>query len=445
MEPITKTLRFWLADIAEEDFQLLHELSRALADAHQEFVWAALQHVRAGGKPNNDCLREARRAYQAAFGATRFVKRFGNSYSGQVAYKDFKRQMGLIRTGQKASVSFGPGSHANIDLLTCASGAQGRLEEQGGKWLLTEAALVKGEPKADRLKRRWTLIPQTNRGKKARGRQAARTMEQMNRALTRNMVRLVWRPKRGWEAQVVVTLEPRVAKAAEDLVCGIDIGMRHLLVASIPTEAKQWWFGEKNSRELWKAIESSENQRRRLNRAGKKRAARKQGDKTARKRQHIVELASRQLVDWMMIHRVTTLRMEALTGMRERASKNGDPRWNRMLHTWPWYRLQQRIEQKCAEVGIAVELIDPQNTSATCSRCGHTDGDSRTGVEFECARCGYQQHADLNAANNIAMGGVVNLESRIESGSVAALSRRPKARPETTRAERCEQYALPTL
>jgi hypothetical protein len=124
MEQYTKTLRFWLAEISDPDVALLHDLSRTLAQCHQTFTFAALEHVRQGNSANNECLRLARRAYQEEFGKSSFVRRFGNTYTGDLAFKDFKRQWGLLRTGQKSSVGFGPGGHANITFLTCASGKQ---------------------------------------------------------------------------------------------------------------------------------------------------------------------------------------------------------------------------------------------------------------------------------------------------------------------------------
>lgn len=48
-----------------------------------------------------------------------------------------------------------------------------------------------------------------------------------------------------------------------------------------------------------------------------------------------------------------------------------------------------------------VNYIDPKNTSKTCFKCKYIDKRNRKGEEFKCVKCGYQDHADLNAANNI--------------------------------------------
>jgi putative transposase len=53
--------------------------------------------------------------------------------------------------------------------------------------------------------------------------------------------------------------------------------------------------------------------------------------------------------------------------------------------------------------------VNPKNTSRQCSRtdCGFTHPDNRPCTdgqdEFCCLKCGYEVHADYNAAKNIAV------------------------------------------
>jgi putative transposase len=43
--------------------------------------------------------------------------------------------------------------------------------------------------------------------------------------------------------------------------------------------------------------------------------------------------------------------------------------------------------------------------SSSCRKCGETNPAMRDGDAFECWGCGYEVHADVNAAINIAQRG----------------------------------------
>ena len=109
---------------------------------------------------------------------------------------------------------------------------------------------------------------------------------------------------------------------------------------------------------------------------------------------HITNVVSRDVVDLAIEHEPCAIRIEDLTHYRETAD---DP-----IHDWPFAEIQTKIAYKSTEAGIPVEVVDPRNTSVTCRRCGQTDPTYRDGVDFDCRRCGYEVHADVNASINIA-------------------------------------------
>ena len=98
------------------------------------------------------------------------------------------------------------------------------------------------------------------------------------------------------------------------------------------------------------------------------------------------------------------LHVERLTGIRERCK--GTKKVRRMLHSWPFAQLLAFLRYKAALAGIVVIEEDPRHTSQRCSRCGHTERGNRPRQDrFRCKACGYESHADLNAARNLAAKG----------------------------------------
>ncbi|MGI5225350.1 RNA-guided endonuclease InsQ/TnpB family protein [Actinoallomurus sp. CA-142502] len=78
---------------------------------------------------------------------------------------------------------------------------------------------------------------------------------------------------------------------------------------------------------------------------------------------------------------------------------------NRSIHAAGWGLLARRLEHKAAD---RVEKINPAYTSQTCHACGHCAADNRESqAVFRCRACGHTDHADVNAAKNIAVGRTV--------------------------------------
>lgn len=77
---------------------------------------------------------------------------------------------------------------------------------------------------------------------------------------------------------------------------------------------------------------------------------------------------------------------------------------NRGLARSGFGAFRMRLEQKAAiaKQPTSVVAVNPRHTSQTCSQCGHTDKENRkTQAQFICLSCGFQYHADHNAARNI--------------------------------------------
>jgi putative transposase len=95
---------------------------------------------------------------------------------------------------------------------------------------------------------------------------------------------------------------------------------------------------------------------------------------------------------------------------------------NREILRSGWGLLARRLEDKAPG---RVEKIRPAFTSQRCSACGHVDAESRESqARFVCTACGFADHADVNAARNIAAGHAVT--ARGGDGVARPVNREPQ-------------------
>jgi IS605 OrfB family transposase len=105
--------------------------------------------------------------------------------------------------------------------------------------------------------------------------------------------------------------------------------------------------------------------------------------------------------------------LEELTGIRDRARFR--KRQRARMSGWAFSQLRAFVTYKAGLAGVPLRLVDPRNTSRTCSRCGHCEQANRkTQAEFVCKSCGFACHADLNGARNIRARALVNAPTEAE-------------------------------
>jgi len=139
------------------------------------------------------------------------------------------------------------------------------------------------------------------------------------------------------------------------------------------------------------------NIRKTLQTEGKYRKVKRMQDRESRIVKDLNHKVSRELVT-MAKDQNAALVFEDLTGIRNTKKNRRSFRYS--LHSWSFYQLQQFVEYKAKLLGVPVLYVNPAYTSQDCSRCGARG--HRNGKQFVCPVCGHVNHADVNAAFNIA-------------------------------------------
>lgn len=126
---------------------------------------------------------------------------------------------------------------------------------------------------------------------------------------------------------------------------------------------------------------------------------------------HIIHVISKYIVKQAMKHKSQVV-LEELSSIanghhHQRKKYARKTNFNRMLSRQQYQKLQEFLTYKLKLAGLPGPIfVYAAGTSIICNKCGHYDKESRlTQESFKCTSCGYETHADLNAADNIALKG----------------------------------------
>jgi len=184
--------------------------------------------------------------------------------------------------------------------------------------------------------------------------------------------------------------------SGEHTFIGVDLGVvRH---ATVVTPDRTVFFSGKKARHL---REHYSDLRGRYQTHCRTDRVRDQKGKESRWMNDLNHKVSRQIVDLTATYPAPVLVLERLDGIRYRV--HGSKRFNRMMGSWTFRDLVDKIKYKATRLSIPVVFVDPRKTSQTCSKCGHAVPSNRPDqATFRCVACGYRTNADRNAAVNIA-------------------------------------------
>ena len=198
---------------------------------------------------------------------------------------------------------------------------------------------------------------------------------------------------------------------------GIDLGIVNLVATSDGELIDEGRFGRNAAAALARAQRDLKRKQRGSNR--RRRAVERVAQHHRRVRNQRRDLAhkvSRQLVndfDLIVLEDLKVANM--LRRPKPRLGPNGtfEPNGakaksglNRSIQDAGWGQLTWMLAYKAEDAGRELHIVAPQFTSQRCSRCEHTDEASRRSqAVFRCTACGFEAHADINAACNVLWAG----------------------------------------
>lgn len=185
-----------------------------------------------------------------------------------------------------------------------------------------------------------------------------------------------------WVVSVFVSKEMDIPKISNSII-GVDVGIQHGVARSDGYLSKS----------LWPVI-----MKERLSQAERQR----QGHKSKKNKTILKQLLN--------IEVTRVLRRSKDMGL-SLAVEHPKVLSNLRIDRWARSYFANRVTERAIEFGVHTVWVNPAYTSITCSSCNHTDKKSRVNrALFRCSSCNNEFHADINAARNIALKGLVRCE-----------------------------------
>jgi putative transposase len=177
---------------------------------------------------------------------------------------------------------------------------------------------------------------------------------------------------------------------------GVDLGIVNLAVDS----EGETFSGEEVDRNR-KRRQTARKQYQRKGTKNAKRRLRMMAGRQRRFQSHCNHTISKRLVEKAKAQSAG-IALEDLKGIRSRLEGTVSRKFRRRFGNWSFFQLRSFVTYKARRAGVPIVLVDPHNTSRTCSRCGYCDKANRSDqASFRCLRCDFSTNADKNAALNL--------------------------------------------
>lgn len=223
----------------------------------------------------------------------------------------------------------------------------------------------------------------------------------------------------GKKSRVYLTLsfKKEVAErtAPNDAVVGVDRGINVLACA---TDGKDTWMRRgghtKHVRNRYLKVRSSlQKKKAEKGTHSVRRLLKRLSGREKRFMKAVNHEVSKSIIDFAEGAGCPVISLEELGGVRK--GKLRKP-VRREVHRWAYGQLRFFIQYKAQGRGMVVVDVDPSGTSKGCSRCGHTEAANRKRHLFRCKACEHTLHADVNAAHNIRLRGILARQALGQDG-----------------------------
>lgn len=199
---------------------------------------------------------------------------------------------------------------------------------------------------------------------------------------------------------------------------GLDVGIANTITLCSGEHIRMPTPGAPARRRLAR-LQRQASRRRRGSRGQKKalRSVARWYERYANVRQDFIAKTAHDLTARYSVVAVEDLAVDRMTRRAKGRGRSAKASLNREMLLRAFGMLRTRIEQKSAQTGTRVIAIDPRYTSQTCSCCGHVARENRESqAAFRCVECGYECHADVNAAINIRRAGLARIHAEGAGG-----------------------------
>src|SRR6266566_2724657 len=183
---------------------------------------------------------------------------------------------------------------------------------------------------------------------------------------------------------------------------GVDLG-----IVNIATDSTGETFSGAQVEKTRKRLHTLRQQLQKRGTKSAKRHLKKLSGREARFRKNTNHVISKHIVHKAKENK-QGIAIEELRHIRQRTECTVRHSQRARHSSWSFAQLRFFLSYKAALAGVPLHLVDPRNTSRTCSVCGHCAEENRKSqASFVCQACGHRDNADRNAAINISRASVM--------------------------------------